>query len=85
MEDDEDDEADEGDEGEVSVFSLVEVKFVESNVEEVNVDEVLGEASWQHSKNAGSHGIPKENLWKEHPWPMDPVRMPNLQASQQSR
>lgn len=67
---DNDDDGDDGDDGDgddeddeksrsVSVLSLDD-SLVRSVVE-------LGDASRQHSKNAGSHGIPNEKLLKEHP------------------
>jgi len=63
---DDDDDGENGDEESeilelslVSVFSLIN-SLVRSVVE-------LGDDSWQHSKNAGSQGIPNEKLLKEHP------------------
>lgn len=83
---DNDDDVDDDDEEDgvksVSVVSLKSVGDVKSVMKLVVV---FGEASWQHSRKAGSHGMPNVNLLKAHPWPIDPVRIPNLHPSQQSR
>lgn len=79
------DEAEDVDEEEVESVSVVSLDDVSSVTAVVTVVVVLGEASWQHSKYAGSHGSPKVNLLKAHPCPIDPAKIPNLQASQQSR
>ena len=79
--DDDDDDGDGDDEYEdvgeddeksrsVSVELSLDNSLVRSVVE-------LGDASRQHSKNAGSQGMPNEKLLKEHPWLIDPARIPD--------
>lgn len=70
---DDGDDNDDGDDGDEESMSVSEVSLDDSLVRSV-VE--LGEASRQHSKNAGSQGMPNEKLLKEHPLPNDPVRIP---------
>lgn len=60
----------------VVMFKLLVVSVEKTGVDDVSVSVVVGDASLQHSMNAGSHGLPKANDLKPQPWPIEPVKIP---------